>query len=61
MTGDERLENVTYGDSFGDEFEAELERDDIDATAEFSDGSTNPTKRPTTSGIRPATGSSFER
>ncbi|TYT62742.1 DUF7283 family protein [Natrialba swarupiae] len=35
VTGDERLENVTYGDSFGDEFEAELERDDIDATAEF--------------------------
>ncbi|MEY7850049.1 hypothetical protein AB7C87_12725 [Natrarchaeobius sp. A-rgal3] len=35
VTDDERLENVTYGDSFGDEFESELEREDVDATAEF--------------------------
>ncbi|RQG96544.1 DUF7283 family protein [Natrarchaeobius chitinivorans] len=35
ITDDDRLENVTYGTAFTDEFESELERADVDATAEF--------------------------
>ncbi|RQG93118.1 hypothetical protein EA462_02625 [Natrarchaeobius halalkaliphilus] len=35
VTDDERLENVTGGTPFHDEFESELDRTDVDGTAEF--------------------------
>ncbi|MFP8952952.1 hypothetical protein ACLI4Z_08275 [Natrialbaceae archaeon A-arb3/5] len=37
VSDDERLENVTYGTPFGDEFDEAINRSDTDATAAFLD------------------------